>query len=133
MVEMGRDPAFAQYLLARAYAQSGRVPEAQAAYKEALKIDPKLSQAKAELALLSGQKPDQGELLKEIEQLRAVVKANPKDVRQYEAKRVNMAPEQFDALIEGQSATNPDFDDVLTAGFMGPPGKEIESPSGLPW
>jgi len=54
-------------------------------------------------------------------------KANPKDVRQYEAKRVNMAPEQFDALIAGQSATNPDFEDILTAGFMGPPGKEIDS------
>ena len=53
-------------------------------------------------------------------------KANPKDVRQYEAKRVNMAPEQFDALIEGQSATNPDFEEILTAGFMGPPGKESE-------
>lgn len=54
-------------------------------------------------------------------------KANPKEVRQYEAKRVNMPPDQFDKLIEGQTATNPDFEDVLTAGFMGPPGKEIDS------
>ena len=37
-------------------------------------------------------------------------KANPKDVRQYEAKRVGMTPEQFDKLIEGQTATNPDFE-----------------------
>ncbi len=36
-------------------------------------------------------------------------KANPKDVRQYEAKRVNMTPEDFDKLIAGQSAINPDF------------------------
>jgi aliphatic sulfonates family ABC transporter substrate-binding protein len=54
-------------------------------------------------------------------------KANPKDVRQYEAKRVNMTPEDFDKLIAGQSATNPDFEDVLTAGFMGPPGQEMNS------
>jgi ABC-type nitrate/sulfonate/bicarbonate transport system substrate-binding protein len=54
-------------------------------------------------------------------------KADPKGVRQYEAKRVSMTPEQFDGLIEGQSATNPDFEDILTAGFMGPPGKETES------
>jgi taurine ABC transporter substrate-binding protein len=54
-------------------------------------------------------------------------KATPKDVRQYEAKRVNMTPEDFDKLIEGQSATNPDFEAVLTSAFMGPPGKEIDS------
>ncbi|MGV3633827.1 MAG: aliphatic sulfonate ABC transporter substrate-binding protein [Pseudorhodoplanes sp.] len=54
-------------------------------------------------------------------------KADPKAVRQYEAKRVNMSPEQFDLLIEGQSASNPDFEEILTAGFMGPPGKEMDS------
>ena len=54
-------------------------------------------------------------------------KANPKEVRQYEAKRVAMSPADFDKLIEGQSAANPDFEDILTAGFMGPPGKELDS------
>jgi taurine transport system substrate-binding protein len=54
-------------------------------------------------------------------------KADPKNVRQYEAKRVNMSGEDFDKLIEGQSATNPDFEDILTGGFMGPPGKELDS------
>jgi aliphatic sulfonates family ABC transporter substrate-binding protein len=54
-------------------------------------------------------------------------KANPKDVRQYEAKRVNMTPEDFDKLIAGQSAINPDFEEVLTAGVMGPPGQEMDS------
>jgi taurine transport system substrate-binding protein len=54
-------------------------------------------------------------------------KANPKAVRQYEAKRVNMSPEQFDLLIEGQTASNPEFEEILTAGFMGPPGKEMDS------
>jgi taurine transport system substrate-binding protein len=54
-------------------------------------------------------------------------KANPKDVRQYEAKRVNMTSEDFDKLIVGQSATNPDFEEILIAAFMGPPGKEADS------
>jgi aliphatic sulfonates family ABC transporter substrate-binding protein len=54
-------------------------------------------------------------------------KANPKAVRQYEAKRVNMAPDEFDLLIEGQKASNPDFEEILTASYMGPPGKEMDS------
>lgn len=54
-------------------------------------------------------------------------KANPKSVRQYEAKRVNMAPDQFDMLIEGQTASNPEFEEILTASYMGPPGKELDS------
>jgi aliphatic sulfonates family ABC transporter substrate-binding protein len=54
-------------------------------------------------------------------------KANPKAVRQYEAKRVNMSPEQFDLLVAGQSASNPDFEEILTAGYMGAPGKELDS------
>ena len=55
------------------------------------------------------------------------LQGQPEGVRQYEAKRVAMTPDQFDGLIEGQSATNPDFEDILTAGFMGPPGKETDS------
>lgn len=54
-------------------------------------------------------------------------KANPKAVRKYEAVRVNMPAEQFDLLIEGQSASNPDFEEILTASYMGPPGKEMDS------
>jgi len=54
-------------------------------------------------------------------------KANPKEVRQYEAKRVHMSPEQFDLLIEGQKASNPDFEEILTANYMGAPGKELDS------
>lgn len=54
-------------------------------------------------------------------------KANPRDVRQHEAKRVHMSPEQFDLLIEGQTASNPDFEELLTASYMGPPGKEMDS------
>lgn len=53
--------------------------------------------------------------------------ANPKAVRQYEAKRVGQTAEEFDALIARQSATNPSFEQTLTAEFLGAPGKEGDS------
>jgi taurine transport system substrate-binding protein len=53
--------------------------------------------------------------------------ANPKQVRQYEAKRIGQTPEEFDALITRQSASNPSFEELLTADFMGAPGKELDS------
>lgn len=52
---------------------------------------------------------------------------DPKGVRQFEAKRVNQTPEQFDALIARQSASHPSFEELLTADFMGTPGKEGDS------
>jgi aliphatic sulfonates family ABC transporter substrate-binding protein len=53
--------------------------------------------------------------------------ANPAEVRRYEAKRVDMTAEQFDALVAGQTVAHPDFDQTLTADFMGAPGKELDS------
>lgn len=53
--------------------------------------------------------------------------ANPKAVRQYEAKRIGQDPAEFDALIARQSVNNPSLEDQLTADFMGAPGKELES------
>ena len=53
--------------------------------------------------------------------------ANPKAVRQYEAKRIGQTPEEFDALIARQSASHPSFEELLTADFMGTPGKELDS------
>lgn len=52
---------------------------------------------------------------------------DPKGVRQYEAKRVNQTPEQFDALIARQTASHPSFEELLTPDLMGTPGKESES------
>lgn len=52
---------------------------------------------------------------------------NPKAVRQYEAKRIGQSAEEFDALIARQSASNPSFEELLTADFMGAPGKELDS------
>jgi taurine transport system substrate-binding protein len=52
---------------------------------------------------------------------------NPGDVRQHEAKRVGQTTQEFDALIARQSASHPTFEQLLSADFMGPPGKELDS------
>ncbi len=72
--------AQAQYLLARAYLRLGRLADAQAAFREAIRLDPQFAQAKTELALVSGQNVDRAELQKQVERFRAEVKANPKNV-----------------------------------------------------
>jgi taurine transport system substrate-binding protein len=54
-------------------------------------------------------------------------RADPRSVRQYEAKRVHLSPDDFDALIARQNARHPSFQELLTADFMGPPGKELDS------
>jgi taurine transport system substrate-binding protein len=53
--------------------------------------------------------------------------ANPKIVRQYEAIRIGQTAEEFEALIARQSASNPSFEQLITADFMGAPGKELDS------
>lgn len=53
--------------------------------------------------------------------------ANPKAVREHEAKRVGQTPEEFEALIVRQTVTNPSFEQLLSADFMGEPGKELDS------
>jgi aliphatic sulfonates family ABC transporter substrate-binding protein len=53
--------------------------------------------------------------------------ANPKNVRQYEATRIGQTPDEFDALIARQTASNPSFEQLITADFMGAPGKELDS------
>lgn len=53
--------------------------------------------------------------------------ADPGGVRQYEAKRVGQTAAEFDALIARQSASHPSFEQLLTADFMGPPGKEADA------
>ena len=45
--------------------------------------------------------------LKAWDQAQKDYKAKPAEVRQYEAKRVDMSPEQFDKLVEGQSVAHP--------------------------
>jgi taurine transport system substrate-binding protein len=50
--------------------------------------------------------------------------AHPREVRQYEAKRVNLSADDFDALIQRQTASHPSFEQLLSADFMGAPGEE---------
>jgi len=65
--------------------------------------------------------------LKIWDQAQKDYKAKPAEVRQYEAKRVDMTAEQFDRLVEGQGVAHPTFEQILTADFMGPPGAEANS------
>ena len=65
--------------------------------------------------------------LKMWDQAQQDYKAKPAEVRQYEARRVNMTPADFDKLVEGQSVAHPTFADMLTADFIGPPGREASS------
>jgi tetratricopeptide (TPR) repeat protein len=78
-----KDPA-PQILLARAYAAMGRLPEAQAAYRAALKLDPNLEPAKQELALLSGEKPDPEVLKARIAIYRTALQRDGRNVAQRE-------------------------------------------------
>lgn len=65
--------------------------------------------------------------LKTWREAQAAYAANPREVRQHEAKRVGQTPQEFDALIARQTASHPTFEQLLTADFMGPPGKELDS------
>jgi tetratricopeptide (TPR) repeat protein len=73
------------YVLGRTYLAQGRAPEAQAAYREALKRKPDLAAAKEGLAQLAGEKPDPAEGQKRIATLRAAVEKNPKSASLREA------------------------------------------------
>lgn len=57
----------------------------------------------------------------------ATYAAKPAEVRQHEAKRVGQTPQEFDALIARQTASHPSFEQLLSADFMGPPGRELDS------
>ncbi len=73
------------YQLARVYAVRGRVPEAQAAYRRAIELEPGLEPARIELAVLSNQPVDEGVWRRRVERLQAVVRAEPGDVDGREA------------------------------------------------
>jgi ABC-type taurine transport system substrate-binding protein len=75
-----------------------------------------------------GGSPDTAQrFLKAWDQAQQDYKAKPAEVRQYEAKRIDMAPAQFDALIEGQTVAHPTLEQALTADFLGSPGQELNS------
>ena len=69
----------AHYLMARGHALQGRIPEAQASYREALRLNPQFEQARAELAQISGQKPDEKVQQAQIDKLREATQKDPKN------------------------------------------------------
>jgi tetratricopeptide (TPR) repeat protein len=133
VVKANPNSARAQYFLARANLRLGRIAEAQAAFREAIRLDPQFTQAKTELALVSGEKVDKAELQKRVEQLRAEVKANPGNLLAREGLARNLlalgqnqeAKDQIKAILEaapGHPAAN-----LLLAGLAMAEGKRDEA------
>lgn len=76
----------------------------------------------------TGSSPDTLQrFLKAWDQAQKDYKANPADIRKYEAKRVDLKPEQFDKLVAGQTVAHPTFQETLTVDFLGAPGQELNS------
>ena len=53
--------------------------------------------------------------------------ANPDEVRQAEAKRLNVSVPDFSAMLTRMSAEYPEYKKQLTPEYLGPPGQEINS------
>src|SRR5438094_502464 len=70
----------AQFYLAESYVLLGRKQEAEAAYRESIKLEPGFGLARRNLAALRGEKPDEGSEQQEMDRLRRVIAADPKDV-----------------------------------------------------
>ena len=77
--------ATTQYLLAHAYVALQRVPEAQAAYRETLRLAPQHEGARVELATLSGHAVSEAAQREQIDRLTAAIKADPRNVLLREA------------------------------------------------
>lgn len=76
---------------------------------------------------MEGEPETMTRFLKAWDQAQKDYRANPAEVRSYEAKRVGMSAEDFDKLVAGQSVAHPSFAETLTADFLGEPGKELDS------
>ena len=70
----------AQFYLAESYVLLGRKQEAEAAYRESIKLEPGFGLARRNLAALRREKPDEGSEQQEMDRLRRVIAADPKDV-----------------------------------------------------
>ncbi|KQO91158.1 NrtA/SsuA/CpmA family ABC transporter substrate-binding protein [Methylobacterium sp. Leaf91] len=81
----------------------------------------------ARKAFTSAQPETVQRFLKAWNQAQKDYKAKSAEVRQFEAKRLNLTSEQFDRLVEGQSVAHPSFEETLTADFLGVPGQELDS------
>lgn len=52
---------------------------------------------------------------------------DPVSVQRFEAERIGQTSEEFAALVARMSVTNPGFEALLSADFMGAPGEELDS------
>jgi aliphatic sulfonates family ABC transporter substrate-binding protein len=76
----------------------------------------------------TGSSPDTVQrFLKAWDQAQKDYKAKTAEVRQYEAKRVDLSAEQFDKLVAGQTVAHPTYEEILTVDFLGAPGQELNS------
>ena len=78
-------------------------------------------------AFTSGNAETLQRFLKAWDQAQKDYKAKVAEVRQYEAKRVDLSAEQFDKLVAGQTVAHPTFQETLTVDFLGAPGQELNS------
>lgn len=94
--------AVAHYYLGRAHASLRQVPEAQAAYREALRLDPKLEVARADLAAVAGARPEAADQRRELDRLQEALKRDPRDVEARERLAVALlrAGQQKEAEAE---------------------------------
>ncbi|HEX9126130.1 MAG TPA: tetratricopeptide repeat protein, partial [Methylomirabilota bacterium] len=79
-VRSSSQSAPAHLYLARVLVRLGRREDAQAEYRHAIKLEPRLALAKRELATLRGEKQDEQSQAEEINQIRAVISNDPRNV-----------------------------------------------------
>ena len=92
----------AQILIARAYALQGKSAEAQAAYREALRVEPGLQSAETELAAVSGKPMEATAQAKQVDDLRAAIQRDPRNaaLRETLARTLLVAGKTADAQAE---------------------------------
>ena len=100
--------AEAHYHLAHAHRDLGRTADARAAYREALRLDPRLDLARLEMATLTGEALDEADMRRQIERLGTSLKEDPRNALLREALartllvagRTREAHEELKALLE---------------------------------
>ena len=100
--------AEAHYHLAHAHRALGRTADARAAYREALRLDPRMDLARLEMATLTGEALDEAAMRRQIERLGASLKEDPRNALLREALartllvagRTREAHEELNALLD---------------------------------
>ena len=100
--------AEAHYHLAHAHRVLGRTADARAAYREALRLDPRMDLARLEMATLTGEALDEADMRRQIERLGTSLKEDPRNALLREALartllvagRTREAHEELNALLD---------------------------------